>query len=54
MNLLLIRSRELLYKSRMPEARAQLGEEAFDAAWQKGQRMKPEEAIEYALALPDG
>ena len=33
----------------MAAARAALGEEAFAAAWEEGEAMTMEEAIEYAL-----
>jgi non-specific serine/threonine protein kinase len=42
-------SREGLYISLIPETRAQIGEERFDELWKKGQAMKLEEAIQYAL-----
>jgi non-specific serine/threonine protein kinase len=38
------------YASRLTEARAQLGEAAFEEAWAEGKAMTIEEAIEYALA----
>jgi predicted ATPase/DNA-binding XRE family transcriptional regulator len=42
-------SRERLYNSLIPEARAQIGNERFDELWKKGKTMKLEEAIQYAL-----
>ncbi len=49
LNLLLIPSREKIYASLLPAARAELGEEAFAVAWAEGKAMKMQEAIEYAL-----
>jgi predicted ATPase/class 3 adenylate cyclase len=37
------------YERAIDEARARLGEEAFERAWQEGMRMSMEEAIGYAL-----
>ena len=37
------------YDGRLAVARSQLDEAAWEAAWQEGQAMTPEEAIEYAL-----
>jgi hypothetical protein len=34
-------------------ARADLGEEAYAAAWAEGQAMSPDQAIAYALDAPD-
>ena len=51
MNVLLERSREEVYTSLIPQARQQIGDEAFDEAWKKGETMKLEDAIEYALTL---
>jgi non-specific serine/threonine protein kinase len=42
-------SREDLYISLIPRTRQQVGEALFEAAWKKGEEMKLEEAIEYAL-----
>ena len=42
-----------LYQSRIPAARAQLGEAAFDEAWAEGKAMTPEEAVEYVLTEED-
>jgi len=53
LNLLLIPTRQDLYTSLIPSARAQLGEEAFAAAWDRGSTMKMQQAIDYALTLPD-
>ena len=53
LNLLLIPTRQDLYTSLIPSARAQLGEEAFAAAWDRGSTMKMQQAIDYALALSD-
>ncbi len=33
----------------MRAARAQLGEREFDAAWNEGRALTPQQAIEYAL-----
>jgi predicted ATPase len=52
LNLLLIPTRQDLYTSLIPSARAQLGEEAFAAAWDRGSTMKMQQAIDYALTLP--
>jgi predicted ATPase/DNA-binding CsgD family transcriptional regulator len=41
-----------LHRSRVAAARAQLDEEAFEAAWAEGRTMPPEQAIEYALDSP--
>jgi ATP/maltotriose-dependent transcriptional regulator MalT len=41
-----------LQRSRVAAARAQLDEEAFEAAWAEGRTMPPEQAIEYALDSP--
>jgi non-specific serine/threonine protein kinase len=46
-------SREELYTSLIPEARAQLGEEVFAAVWSQGQSMEMRQAIDYALTIPD-
>jgi predicted ATPase/transcriptional regulator with XRE-family HTH domain len=53
LNMLLIPSREELYTSMIPDARAELGEESFAEAWAKGRKMKMQEAIDFALILPD-
>ncbi len=42
-------SREEVYTSLIPRTRQQLGETQFDELWKKGEKMKLEEAIEYAL-----
>jgi non-specific serine/threonine protein kinase len=42
-------SREDLYISLIPRTRQQTGDALFEAAWKKGERMKLEEAIDYAL-----
>ena len=41
------------HQSRIPAARAQLGEAAFDEAWAEGKAMTPEEAVEYVLTEED-
>ena len=51
LNLLSPPSREELYTSLIPEARAQLGEEAFTEAWAAGRAMNMQQAIDYALAM---
>jgi ATP/maltotriose-dependent transcriptional regulator MalT len=38
-----------LHQSQLAAARSQLDEEAFEAAWEEGRTMSPEQAIEYAL-----
>ncbi len=53
LNLLLFPSNEKLYISLIPDARAQLGEEVFAAAWADGRKMKMQDAINFALLLPD-
>jgi len=52
LNLLLVPAKDLLYTSLIAEARTQLGEEVFRAAWLEGGTMKMQEAIDYAVALP--
>ena len=49
MNIPVDPSREVLYTSLVPNTREQLGDEAFDTAWKKGEVMKLEETIEFAL-----
>ena len=39
-----------VYQDQVSAARAQLDEEAWEAAWAKGRAMPPEQAIEYALS----
>ena len=51
MNVLLEHSREEVYTSLIPQARQQMGDEAFDEAWKKGETMKLEDAIQCALTL---
>ena len=46
-------SREHLYTSLIPITRSQIGDKAFDEAWKKGETMKLENAIEYALTLSE-
>ena len=53
MNVPLEPSRENMYTSLIPMTRSQIGEEAFDQAWKKGKDMTVQEAIEFALDLPD-
>ena len=43
-------SREVLYTALIPNTREQLGEQVFDTAWKRGEVMKLDEAIEYALS----
>ena len=43
-----------VYGRTLAEARAALGEEAFNAAWNAGRNMRPDEAIEYALKTVEG
>jgi hypothetical protein len=43
-------SREVLYTALIPNTREQLGEQVFDTAWKRGEIMKLDEAIEYALS----
>jgi predicted ATPase/DNA-binding SARP family transcriptional activator/DNA-binding CsgD family transcriptional regulator len=38
------------YERRLAEARARLGEAAFEEAWAEGKAMTPEESVEYALS----
>lgn len=38
------------YESRLADARARLGEPAFEEAWAEGKAMTPEEAVEYAFS----
>jgi len=40
------------HEERLSAVRAELGEEAFTAAWSEGRAMPPEQAIEYALESP--
>jgi non-specific serine/threonine protein kinase len=47
-------SKKELYTSSIPDVRKQLGEAAFETAWAEGRTMKMQEAIDYALALPEG
>jgi hypothetical protein len=49
LNVPLESSREHLYTSLIPQARQQIGDEAFHRAWKKGREMKLNEAIEFAL-----
>jgi non-specific serine/threonine protein kinase len=53
LNVPLESSREHLYTSLIPSTRDQIGAEAFEQAWKKGREMKLNEAIEFALTLPD-
>jgi non-specific serine/threonine protein kinase len=41
------------YHTLIPQMQAQLGDQAFEAAWAKGRKLTLAQAIEYALALPD-
>jgi hypothetical protein len=45
-------SRRNIYTSLIPSARAQLGAEAFEAAWAGGRALSLEQAIAFALANP--
>ena len=49
MNIPLDPSREELYASLIPQTRELIGDHEFEIAWKKGESMKLEEAIEYAL-----
>ena len=51
LNLLLPPSREKIYTSLMFEARSQLSEAEFEAAWADGQAMNMQQAIKYALRV---
>jgi tetratricopeptide (TPR) repeat protein len=53
LNVPLESSREDLYTSLIPAARSQIGAEGFDKAWKKGKEMTLNEAIEFALTLPE-
>jgi hypothetical protein len=53
LNLLLPPSREKIYTSLLLDARNQLSEAEFQAAWAEGQAMNMQMAIDYALDLPD-
>jgi len=53
LNLPMDPSREDIYTSLIPTAREQIGDEVFDKAWKKGKAMKLNEAIDFALILPD-
>ena len=53
LHLLPLTAKEQLYTSWIPAARAQLGEDVFAAAWAEGRAMKMQEAIDYALGLPE-
>lgn len=46
----MVRERE----EQMDEARAQLGDEAFNTAWAAGRAMSEDEMLEYALAYTSG
>jgi predicted ATPase len=49
LNTLRIPSKEILYTSRLPAIRAEMGEKLFREAWAEGRAMKMQQAIEYAL-----
>jgi non-specific serine/threonine protein kinase len=51
LNLLLPPSREKIYTSLMPQARSQLRQAEFEAAWAEGQAMNMQQAIQYALGI---
>lgn len=53
MNVFLEPSREEVYTSLIPQARLQIGDEVFEKAWKKGKALNLEEAIQYALTIPD-
>ena len=42
-----------MYARGIASARAQLDDATFDAAWAAGRAMPSEDAIDYALALPE-
>ena len=50
LHVLLEPSREGLYTSLIPGTREQIGEKLFDEFWKKGETMKLEEAIQFALS----
>ena len=49
MNIPLDPSREVIYTSLVPQARAQIGEKLFDEFWKNGERLNLDEAIDFAL-----
>jgi predicted ATPase/class 3 adenylate cyclase len=49
LGVVLYREDRLPYEQSIQQARAQLGDEAFEHAWQEGRAMTMEQAIEYAL-----
>ncbi len=51
--LLVFSSSEELYISQLPMTREQLGETLFNEAWAQGQKLKMQQAIEYALDASD-
>ena len=51
-NIYLESTRDDIYTSLIPFTREQIGVEVFDEAWKKGEAMKLDEAIEYALRPP--
>jgi predicted ATPase/transcriptional regulator with XRE-family HTH domain len=53
LNMPLDPSRADVYTSLIPRTRAQTGEAAFEKAWKKGKEMTLNEAIEFALGLPE-
>jgi predicted ATPase len=53
LNLFQLPSRDSLYKSLIPTVREKMGNESFEEAWTKGKSMSMDEAIEYAMTLPD-
>jgi len=52
LNMPLDPSRQDFYNSLIPNARGQIGNQAFDKAWKNGKVMTLNEAIEFALAPP--
>jgi hypothetical protein len=53
LNLFQLPSRDSLYKSLIPTVREKMGNESFEETWTKGKSMSMDEAIEYAMTLPD-
>jgi hypothetical protein len=46
-------SRQDFYISLIPDTRGQIGDQAFERAWNKGKAMALQEAIEFASSLPN-
>jgi predicted ATPase/DNA-binding XRE family transcriptional regulator len=53
LNLFQLPSRDSLYKSLIPTVREKMGNESFEETWTKGKSMSMDEAIKYAMTLPD-